>query len=107
MAACNRFNRPVATFGWLPLLLGLSLQLICLIISTVNANRVYSSQGFQVYNAETHHTNRFREMIADRNKPKVVVRRGQEFFFGVRMAENFNQQASRLHIRMMFGKHPD
>jgi hypothetical protein len=88
--------------SWMPVSL-LLIAIIGYVSNTADANRVQSTQGFQVYNAEIHRTNRFRDMIADRTSPKVVVRRGQEFFFGLRMTENFNQQATRLQLRMLFG----
>lgn len=77
---------------------------LCLLLAIAShcvlANKIESLQLYGYYNAQMHNTKKF-DVVKPDSTSDLVVRRGQNVYLAVRLAQPLDPSVSQLFIRVM------
>ena len=79
-------------------------QFLCLLLAiasrSATANKIDSLQLYGYYNAQMHNTKKF-DIVRPDSTSDLVVRRGQNVYLAVRLAQPLDPSLSQLFLRIM------
>ena len=80
--------------------------LITIFVQNAIANKIQSLQIYGYYNAQMHNTRKF-ETVSPDSKSDLIIRRGENVYLAVVLAEPFDSSFSQLFLRVMYGASPN